>query len=136
MDRHLKALRGPLRDSLTAAGAELSSGSSAELRERQLEEALLRAFENADSAPWSSALRQHSLAPTGWQGRVGAVDLALKGSVDEVLALVEVKWRGGELWNCAWDVAKLALCRSEGLAPVGLQGRTVEVALRVVKVVL
>jgi hypothetical protein len=37
----------------------------------------------------------------------------------EPVALIEAKLGGGSLWNCAWDLAKLAVCSAEGIAPYG-----------------
>lgn len=84
--------------------------------ERQLETAL-----HAFWAQWAQGLagahvaRQATMRSPSWPG-VGKVDLALvspAGGEHGGRLWIEVKWH--DLWNCPWDVAKLALALREGL---------------------
>lgn len=102
------------------AARRLEAQIDLDLRERHFEDALVEGFNATADAAWSSATRQGSVRPTGWHGRLGPVDIVLNDALDAPLRFVEVKWGGSELWNCAWDLAKLAVCTSEGLVPAGL----------------
>lgn len=76
--------------------------------EHRLETAIYNWYDALHGSEYVPA-RQVTMKTPYWPG-VGKVDLALVGL--QVLWL-EVKW--SELWNCPWDVAKLALAVREQL---------------------
>lgn len=59
---------------------------------------------------------EHRLTLAGFPN-VGPVDLAVLGTDDQLPeALIELKWGGGSLFNCIWDLPKLALAMRVGAA--------------------
>jgi hypothetical protein len=84
------------------------------LTEKDLEEHLCRFYDRPDTA----ARTQAAFRSPNWQPNPGGVDLEVTwsrpdGSTRRVWA--EVKWGVANLWNCAWDVAKMGLAAREGL---------------------
>ncbi len=102
------------------AVAQALNGSGSDLREKNLEEALEDVFAGIaqdQPDPPLQLKRQHSVKLDSWFGRLGAADLSLRG--DDALALIEAKWGGDSLGNCAWDVVKLATALAEGACTAG-----------------
>jgi len=112
LDRQGEALIRAVDGAATA----LSASSLTAPRERDLEDRLVDAL----IAEGVAVRRQFAVHLAGWQGRLGPVDLAVLDDDGGVSALLEVKLGGKELWNCAWDVAKLAVAHHEKVAPVSL----------------
>jgi hypothetical protein len=108
-----------LEPALRSAAAMLESAHDGGVRERELEDALERALESGSGALWAGVQRQRTVRPASWQGRVGPVDLVAVDGEHEPVVLIEAKLGGSALWNCAWDLAKLAVCSAEGIAPYG-----------------
>lgn len=70
--------------------------------------ALLRALPGDRSL---TAIRERKRPLAGWP-RDGPVDIIATDSAGTDVALVELKW-GTELWNCVWDVGKMALANAD-----------------------
>jgi hypothetical protein len=51
-----------------------------------------------------------------WPG-VGPVDLSLLNADGSPAAFLELKWGAGTLYNCVWDLPKMAVALARGLAP-------------------
>lgn len=102
-----------LPEEVVAAAAMQLAKVEGPLLERHLEGALEAALGESHTVHC-----QHSLKLDGWHGRLGPADIALTepGSAP---ALIECKWGGTALWNCAWDVVKLATAQAEGAATTG-----------------
>lgn len=97
-------------EALSGAAGQLDGSKG--LREADLEKAL-----EAELASRVDVSRQHPVKLDSWEGRLGPVDLSVQD--ESGLTLIEAKWGGGALWNCAWDVAKLATALAEGVADHG-----------------
>jgi hypothetical protein len=81
--------------------------------EAALEQALVAFWERWAAATGGNVRRQAVMRSTNWPG-VGPIDIEVCAPSDRPeRAWIEVKWH--DLWNCPWDVAKLALALLDGL---------------------
>ena len=103
-------MAGLINGAVEPAARALDGSPGPSLPEEPVEAALADAL---------SAARQHTVHLKNWHGKVGAADIAVDSLGGGVGALIEVKSGGSALWNCSWDVAKLALCIAEGQSGVG-----------------
>ena len=104
--------RTELLERAVQGAAEKLHGSPDTLVEKDLEIALLDSL-----APHISTERQRHLKLESWHGSLGAADIAIEDASGP--DLIEAKWGSAALWNCAWDVAKLATAIAEGAARGG-----------------
>lgn len=111
-----------LSDALKHVAVELEQlAQERKPTEADLQVALGRKLQAAAAESGKSVVvsEQERLSLDGWPG-VGPVDLTIRLGEDSVAAaFVELKWGGGTLWNCVWDVAKLALAVRQGAARSG-----------------
>ena len=99
---------------ITAAGDELK----ASFIERDMEK-VLAAELTASIAARGLAMTVkvgHSIKLVEWPG-VGPVDLSLRSVEGSSAAFLELKWGAGNLYNCVWDLAKMAAALARQLAP-------------------
>ncbi|MFL5845290.1 MAG: hypothetical protein ACJ762_11390 [Solirubrobacteraceae bacterium] len=107
-------LREREHELLKAAATSTKKAPQKRLTEKALELHLCKFYDQADTA----ARTQAPYRSPNWQPNPGGVDLEVTwqrrdGSTRRVWA--EVKWGVANLWNCAWDVAKMGLAAREGL---------------------
>ena len=100
-----------IEQALHATAALLEGQPGPALVERPVEDAL---------AATLGATRQYRVQLAGWHGRLGPVDVALPAADGTADAMIEVKSGGHALYNCAWDVAKLAVCVGERQTQVAM----------------
>lgn len=89
---------------------EYAAAGVVALRERQLQLATQTALNALPGASSLRAIRERARRLEGWP-RNGPVDIILTDDGTDA-ALVELKW-GTELWNCVWDVGKMALANAD-----------------------
>jgi hypothetical protein len=94
------------------AMAALSVALRSMLVERHLEGAFVLALNESATALGidAAASTQHRVKFAEWPG-VGSVDVALsiQGPNATTMELFELKWGAGTLYNCVWDLPKMAL---------------------------
>lgn len=93
----------------TDAAAATFNGRGSVIKERELEMALEAALWALGHEP-RCQVRVH--LQEAWSGRVGGVDLAVRGA--DGLSLIELKWDPKTLAACAWDSVKLAAALHSG----------------------
>lgn len=101
---------------LAGTASALGTMARADFGERGLEAALAEQLEQLADESWAEVRRQVGVKQKPWPG-LGPVDLALADATGDLVALAELKCDGAKLYECSWDMAKLALCCAAGLAP-------------------
>lgn len=67
--------------------------------------------------PWKVGT-EHRVDFPGWQPRVGEVDVTLvDATTREPHAFIELKWGAATLYNCIWDLGKMATAVAGGHVP-------------------
>jgi hypothetical protein len=112
-------------DSLVAAAATATAGAitaagdalKASFIERDMEKVLAAELTASIAARGLavSVKRNHSIKLAEWP-KVGPVDLVLLAGGSPTVFL-ELKWGVGTLWNCVWDLPKMAVAVARQLAP-------------------
>jgi hypothetical protein len=113
-------------DSLVAAAVEATAAAIAaagdELRapfwEKDMQKVLAAQLDAAIAARGldMSVKANHGLKLAEWPG-VGPVDLSLLNGEGSPVAFLELKWGAGTLYNCVWDLPKMAVAVARQLAP-------------------
>jgi hypothetical protein len=105
-----------LRDAVKAAAAHASSHGllASPFKERNLQDVFVKGLAAAGTGP---VKENFSVAFEEWPG-VGPVDVALLSDERLPQAFIELKCGTGTLYNCVWDVAKLAVATAHGHAPL------------------
>jgi hypothetical protein len=104
-------------ETLREAARELEA-TDAPLKEKHLAAVYRRAlYARLRAAETGCAVdaAEHSVELKEWPG-VGPVDLVVRTPIGDPLVFVEFKWGQGVLYNCVWDLAKMAVTVARGAA--------------------
>jgi hypothetical protein len=100
-------LRTLLQEAVGVATAGISDVIAARKGSHGLEEDLRGGIVAALRARDELVVTEGKLAVEGWSARLGGFDFSLVGG-NGSLALGETKWADGNLYECLWDIFKLA----------------------------
>jgi hypothetical protein len=113
----LRVMRQVIRDAVRATAVQIAA-QNATVNTPFAEKNLKAVFKEALASRVATASADLRLEKTEYRARfeewpgVGGVDVAIVG-LEGPAAYIELKWGRGTLYNCVWDVAKMALASAK-----------------------
>jgi len=116
MDDAAEAIAAAVRAAAPAMSA-LSGSLDTDLVESELACVFVLALRRTAGKPWKVATEYRVDFPD-WQPTVGSVDVTLADRpTSEPHAFIELKWGAKTLYNCIWDLGKMATAVTGGHVP-------------------